>query len=618
MQHDERSSAARAKHYSERLSELHDGPNMLPVGRAFQVLQSAVRELSLRELDTFVSLRETHTTKESLEPDSQFPTDEILHLRSNGTLRTHDDYVTFAHPSLEDIFDRESDVQTNPNKSEFREDGQRFVAEQCMRYLLLEKDNVGDGDDSKSSKAGSPARSHARSDPGSRSSASSVKSSVDGIELALGLFAILPFRNQDFEFSLGLDSRASFSSVSSDSANLAWFKSQAKKSVLLDYAARHWPEHYRLTQHFPGETLHELARELLSAENKEAWLPYFTGIDRSNAECPQNAHIVPLACYFGFHAIINRLPSTAITPEGLYWAARNGHVGCIQVLLRKASDDFDWRDHFARALFVAIERGHEEASICLIKFKPIAVNDPGPSGQSPLAAAVSAGRPNVVREILSMKHADISSGRSTSTSALFCPLASGSAECLDMLLKDERTNMGQRDKQGRNAVLYAAWKSAPEILEILLDVNPEYAFQKDKDGYTAIEWTLDPPEKPANAEVLLRRFPKEFEGEAGLALFNYAMEWGAVKIAQLLVLRHVFDINVTLTEGKNKGDTALSRALRCAMKNRELGPLKAVLGVPGVDLTLGNDATKLRAFVEDCAEQDRPELKWLLLKSQRD
>jgi hypothetical protein len=187
-----------------------------------------------------------------------------------------------------------------------------------------------------------------------------------------------------------------------------------------------------------------------------------------------------------------------------------------------------------------------------------------------------------------------------------------------MLLKDERTNMGQRDKQGRNAVLYAAWKSAPEILEILLDVNPEYAFQKDKDGYTAIEWTLDPPEKPANAEVLLRRFPKEFEGEAGLALFNYAMEWGAVKIAQLLVLRHVFDINVTLTEGKNKGDTALSRALRCAMKNRELGPLKAVLGVPGVDLTLGNDATKLRAFVEDCAEQDRPELKWLLLKSQRD
>jgi ankyrin repeat protein len=202
-----------------------------------------------------------------------------------------------------------------------------------------------------------------------------------------------------------------------------------------------------------------------------------------------------------------------------------------------------------------------------------------------------------------MQHIDVNSGGSASATAMFSTLTSGSAECLNMLLKDERTDIDQHDKkkrnvfsfacemgqaalvqafiahgrvdmnscdaddmtplmwaviarqeavvdillerggafdmklqdnQHRNAIALAAWKSTPEFMEKLLNVGPECAFHKHEDGYAPFEWSLDHPEKPDNAKVFLRMFPKEFEGVAGLSMFKYALSWGAVKIAQLL------------------------------------------------------------------------------------
>jgi ankyrin repeat protein len=629
-----------------------------------------------------ISLQAKHKTKEAVKGDSQFPTKEALQSRTRDLLRIRNDRVVFVHPSLKDALSQGSNLKPSATTTLFQNasvEDQRFLAKQCMRYLLLGKFDVGDGDDSESSTVGSSASGK----PASESSVSSVGSTIHNVDPPDNSWTDLPFPDQDSDSSSGTNSRDPSSIWSSADTNLACLKFEAKGSVLLDYAARYWTKHYRLVQDSDGEILKDFAWELLSAKNREIWLPYLTGISGGDMGCPRKAESIALACYFGFHTFVDRVSSADITPECLYWAARNGHAICIEKLLTKAGRFLDWQSHYADALFVAIEKGHDEASICLIRHKPITINEPGPSGLTALAAAVSAGRSKVVREILSMYHVDVNVGGSTSTSALFCTITSGSVECLNLLLKDERTNVDQRDKkgrnilalacelghvalvqafidsgeidlnsrdvdqrtplmwavngrqkavvdllsekygvvdmklqdeQGRNAANFAAWKSTPEILERLLDVDPECALHTDKEGYTAFEWSLDPPEKPDNAEVFLRKFPRAFEGVAGLRMFGYALKWGAVKVAQLLISRHVFDINVKSEDGMM---TALSCALQHAMEKQELGPLKAVLDVPGIDLSLGSNAMKLGAFIDTCVEGDRRELKWLLSKHQK-
>jgi hypothetical protein len=53
------------------------------------------------------------------------------------------------------------------------------------------------------------------------------------------------------------------------------------------------------------------------------------------------------------------------------------------------------------------------------------------------------------------------------------------------------------------------------------------------------------------------------------------------------------------------------------MKGGELGPLKAVLAVSGVDLSGERDAMQLGAFIGSCPEDDRRELKWLLSRNRK-
>jgi hypothetical protein len=93
-----------------------------------------------------------------------------------------------------------------------------------------------------------------------------------------------------------------------------------------------------------------------------------------------------------------------------------------------------------------------------------------------------------------------------------------------------------RDFRGRNGLPLAASTSTSEAFEQLLDADEPSASVECKEGFTSSEWTLDPPESPWNAKVLLRRIPEKFEAEAGLKMFDYALSWDAVEIAKLLII----------------------------------------------------------------------------------
>jgi hypothetical protein len=147
-QHDEKSPVDLVEHHRRRLAEIYSS-DMIHVRRAFQILRSTERRLSLRELDTLISLQTKHKTKEAVKLDSQFPTWQIVQSRTKGLLRIRSDRVAFVHPLSKDALIQDPRVKPSTPISFFQiaplED-HKFLAEQCMRYLLLGMFEVDESD----------------------------------------------------------------------------------------------------------------------------------------------------------------------------------------------------------------------------------------------------------------------------------------------------------------------------------------------------------------------------------------------------------------------------------------------------------------------------------------
>jgi ankyrin repeat protein len=685
MAPDEQFSVDLIEKFRTKINEIPDDHKPL-VRRTFQAIRSAERGLTLDELNILVSLDIGHTYTTHLKNTCHFSNGKVLKAKTHDLARVQNGCVAFQHDCLYEILAKGRDKSDRNDGTWFQAtlvEDQRFLARQSMRYLLL-KDFVGSNDDSDSSIMEMPSL-----DGGDDHHDNRVIESDADAEKSKKAFKALPFGHQDRAHSATDDTNFNRPAVvrSALQSEQKHAKMMADTYPLLEYAARFWTSHYRQCEGDNDPIMKSLARRILEPSDHMNWLQHLYEIETLEMNFPEQPSLLILASYFGLHSIIKDIPCKEVASEALYWAAWNGHSKAVDELLGKAeaSDKPDWLAQ--RALFDAIQQDHAAVAKVWIDRRPMSIVQTGPSGLTPLAAAVSAGSAETMREILSFPNSNPNAAETILAAPLFCTLVSGSSQCLKLLLDDKRTDVTQldwdersllslaceqgrtdlvktivadgrielnaqddrgrtplmyavakrrkdivdfllqqkqaidvqvRDFRGRNALSLAASTSTPEIFERLLDADESCASVECKEGFTSVEWTLDPPESPGNAKVLLRRIPEKFEAEAGLKLFAYALSWGAVEIATLLIIRQAFDINVVSSERETKGNTALSYAFRHAEKNKNnnvLGPLKAVLGAHGLNLALGVGAPDLESFVQDCVGDDKEELTWLMSKA---
>jgi ankyrin repeat protein len=575
-----------------------------------------------------------------------------------GLARFREGKVGFIHPLVvEALVECSAQLASTDGTMSFRTsvaDDHRFLATQCMQYLLLIDSRVDDeeqeGEEDESETAAG--RSFLSTCSVTQSSVTTC-ASTDESEHTFDVLDPLPFAPGPPISSTAIASYTHQPSPSRNSSEMLETPAEvmAKTFPLLDYAANFWAIHYRECKGDDDPGLKGLAIRLLRHSGTSKWVEYLLETHVDGMVDRRNITILTLACYLGLDGIVETIQGHETTPESLHWAAYNGHSRCIDVLLRKAGRRFDWRNDLAsRAFHAAVGRGHDEAARRIIKHQRLDINHPGPTAITPLVAAVVAGCKSTVQEILKMPNTDPNATGPSLVSPLLCAVNSEAADCLRMLLNDERTKVlefnengrsvlslaceaGQteiveilvddgrldinsqddrgrtplmyavtkrhdkivelllrqsgtidvriEDLKGRNAISLAASTSTPEIFERLLDFDPSSASVRCREGYTVFQWTLDPPERPRIADILLRKFPNELKGSAARAMFSYALYWGAFRTAQLLVFRHTFDVNMV----SDNGDSALSEAITYAVKRFDFRPLKTIMGVQGVDVS---------------------------------
>jgi ankyrin repeat domain-containing protein 50 len=285
----------------------------------------------------------------------------------------------------------------------------------------------------------------------------------------------------------------------------------------LDYSARHWAAHFRRATIMDG-VIFELAREFCNSRSKRfpTWFQvYWTNVDPSS-RYPRNFIDLTVASYLRLEtmvevvleegeefepkdgwvalyraasiedkAVIRMLLETGADVEAenkgrtaLDWAAENGHEAVVGLLLEKGLDD-----NGRVALYWATENGHEEAVGLLLK-NGADVNAKDEYGSTALHWATWEGHEGVVRLLLG-KGADIDAKDIDGWTAMRFAVQKREMAMAMLLFEKGAADFNTKDKNGWTMLYRAAQNGDKDIVSSLLDKGADI-YAKNKEGRTAL------------------------------------------------------------------------------------------------------------------------------------
>ena len=123
---------------------------------------------------------------------------------------------------------------------------------------------------------------------------------------------------------------------------------------------------------------------------------------------------------------------------------------------------------------------------------------------------------------------------------------------------DADLNIAAKDREGRNAISWAASTRDSRILDLLLAHGSSEASAQDSNSWPPLAWTMDPPGFTQNAIRLIPhcRGSINVRDYLGSSLLSTAISWGQFETARILIENTSIDVNAK----NDAGRTALSFA----------------------------------------------------------
>lgn len=597
--------------------------------------------LHLDEINVACAIRSEHHALKQVEADSQ-PSQTGMEAALSSTLgqlvKVSNSAVSLAHQSVKEfILQRATLNDRLPQAigSITQEDCTLAIATACINMLALDDF----GEDLFAQVVGSSARPSFDSSIRYQGSSGtcSVRSSIDQPSSALdegvgglrNLFKDPTARDQDTCQDL------------------------AAQYPFYRYAALHWAEHFAHCEAVSPKTLRDSVQILLDTATTKCnnWLRFYAA--EWNQTFLTNLNSLPLAAFFnhrnavksyldnnelitqndlnkalfwaaheGHHHIVGELlaagaepniqePFTKQTP--LTAASRNGHLYCVQVLLRDARTDINTKARYgATALSRACGAGYVEIVEALLNRQDCNVNAADWDNHTALMWAVKGGEIGSVELLIQHIHRlDINHRDKTGRTAV--SLAAGDASSSKsviileqlMALKRHGIDLNLKDNQGRSPLSWAAGNGCTGAVKRLLHSNRVDRATVDKTGRNAISWACG----AGHVETLDYLLEKKCPGindrdESGWSPLAWATERLSPATTAVL-LDHGADI-----DGRDHGGRT---ALSWAAAYGHLFVVRELL-VRGADPTIVNERGEAPiAFAERYAMEDvMRELRWYM------
>ena len=233
------------------------------------------------------------------------------------------------------------------------------------------------------------------------------------------------------------------------------------------YAAHHWPTHFTQAKDLPDSALIKIVAFRIcdtSSETFELWFKNYPDVDFT-WECMGKETDVLVESYFGHASVVELLlrskdaQAGSKTYEGrtpLWWAAYNGYVRVVNLLL-------EW----------------EDVDLNIVDYR-----------NSPLRAAVRQGHGEVVRQLLGRKNFPVFWTDTDGQTLLYEAIAGRHEEIVKLLLEREDVPVCSKDKYGGTALSLAAQLGYKTIVELLLVRDNTQVNEKDNEGETPLSWAV--------------------------------------------------------------------------------------------------------------------------------
>ena len=269
------------------------------------------------------------------------------------------------------------------------------------------------------------------------------------------------------------------------------------KYKLFDYAALHWASDFaKCNEMATGE--HDLAALSLCKANTAQlsnWYRYFWYKQKHSEPFPAVVDELMIVSYFGHVRNMLQLlrGPDPVHPESLsralYWAARQGHPSCVQLLLQQLSHES--QTPFSKGqipLFAAVQFGHLECLSLLLRDPHVNVNTQDDSGRTALYLAVANNHTEIVTQLLADETIDVNLPNRKLNTPLHVAVDLASNSIMAQLLTDKRTKIDQRDTQGRDILSWAAELGAAERVSLILSTRCISVNEKDYTGRTPLSY----------------------------------------------------------------------------------------------------------------------------------
>ncbi|KAI9685674.1 MAG: hypothetical protein M1822_004234 [Bathelium mastoideum] len=293
------------------------------------------------------------------------------------------------------------------------------------------------------------------------------------------------------------------------------------KYSLLDYAARYWGDHFRLSKYVSDDeglasflTLYDTS----SHRFRTWWTSFWTLQINNSSFAPEKVNALMIASYLGHEEVIKKLVADRSNPirrlfrnwyqtiddindkdedgeSALSWATRRGNVNVVRLFLEQHNVDINCQNSLRwTPLTLACRFGHLDIVQMLLGRKDV-LTDPGDDRrQTPLSWAAAGGYVEIMRLLLKRKDVNINSRSIYNDTPLSRACSSGSPEAVRFLLSFPELRLDFADAKS-TPLPAAAGSGNSEIFHAVLergqkeraDLNLEQSlFKAAERGHTAI------------------------------------------------------------------------------------------------------------------------------------
>jgi ankyrin repeat domain-containing protein 50 len=410
----------------------------------------------------------------------------------------------------------------------------------------------------------------------------------------------------------------------------------AEKYSFYRYAATHWTEHFALCEAIAPPDLFEGAMSLLDAGSCTCsnWTRYVRAGSSEDGGVPfDELSALDLAACFGLREALIEIRKVQTVDQrslerALFWAssqghsqcveyllsenlntnnshvdgqpplvaaAKNGHIDCVTLLLRKDQTSVNARDTRGRtALSMACGNGHAPVVDFLLAISDCAVNEQDNQGSTPLMWAVGGDFTTIVSSLLQddrvdpnardkmgrtatswaagygyeqslqllirSKAVDLNVGDNEGKSPLIWAVNHDRAACVSLLVRRKTgVDKGIIDKDGRNAISWASGRGHVEVLLTLIKYGCPGVTAKDVDGWNPLAWAIQ-NNSPRTVEVLLStgKFDIDERDQRGKTALWWSVEYGQINNVVVL-LQEGANPTIADVDGISAEDMAKSR-----------------------------------------------------------